>query len=101
MTSKDIQIEKQYCIEDLKQIYEDEIYAMNILLNIINSEEWEKVDFSLNLKKTENLTKIASKFDFKDCVSEKYIIAIKKLIKMAFEEGIQSKKLELKKISMI
>lgn len=98
MTSADIKIEKQYCIEDLISLYEIEIKGMSKILELINSNEWNNIDFCLNLKKDKELEEAITSFKFKDCVPEKYIIAIKKLIKMAFEEGINNKKLELKNI---
>jgi hypothetical protein len=98
MTSKDVQLEKQYCIEDLIALYELEIKGMEKLLELINSKEWNNVDFCLNLKKEKEIEEALSSFNFKDCVPEKYIIAIKKLVKMAFEEGLKNKKIELEKI---
>ena len=98
MTSKEIKEEKEACISDLISNYEFEIEQMKNILNLINSEKWNEVDFCLNLKNPEEWKNIISKFDFKDCVPEKYIIAIKKLVKMAFEDGIKDKETTLKEI---
>lgn len=98
MTSKEIKEEKEACISDLISNYEFEIGQMKNILNLINSEKWNEVDFCLNLKNQEEWKKVISKFNFKDCVPEKYIIAIKKLVKMAFEDGIKDKETALKEI---
>ena len=98
MTSKEIKEEKEACISDLISNYEFEIAQMKSILALINSEKWNEVDFCLNLKNPEDWKNIISKFDFKDCVQVKYIIAIKKLVKMAFEDGIKDKETALKEI---
>lgn len=98
MTSKDILDEKTACISDLIDTCEFEISEMQKILGLINSEKWDEVDFCLNLKNPEEWKSMITKFNFRDCVPEKYIVAIKKLVKMAFEEGIQIKENYIKSI---
>lgn len=98
MTSEEIKKEKEKTKKDLIQVCEFEIEQMQKMLNLMNTQKWEEVDFQLSLRHPEQWKSIITKFNFGNCIPRKYIIAIKKLIKLAFEEGIKEKKKQLERI---
>lgn len=91
MTSDDIALEKEQCISDLISNCEYEISEMQKILDLIKTEKWDEVGLTLTLKNPEEWKNLITKFNFKNCMPEKYIKAIKKLIRLGFEEGIQKK----------
>ena len=56
---------------------------------IIDSNKWNEVDFTLSLKKPEDLG--ISKYSFKDCIDKNIIVALKKLVKIGFERAIEKR----------
>ena len=100
MTSQELKEEKNQCKKDLIQIYQFEIDQMQKMLNLMNSQKWEQIDFQLSLRHPEQWKSIINKFNFGSCIPKKYIIAMKKLCKLAFEEGINKKKEQLKELKI-
>ena len=77
-TEKDLITLRKFELDNLKQ-----------LLEIIESDNWSEVNFILQLKK-EDAQKI-NRFDFKSCMDEKIIFAMKKLIKIGVSESIKER----------
>lgn len=100
MTSQELLEQKIQCKKDLVQICQFEIDQMQKVLNLMNSQKWEQVDFQMTLKHPEQWKSIISKFNFGNCIPKKYIIAMKKLCKLAFEDGIKQKKEQLEALKI-
>ena len=98
MTSSEIIEEQKIIKDDLIQSLTFEIQQMQNLLNLMQTDKWNEVDLQLNIKNPEEWKAIISKFKFRDCIPEKYIIAIKKLCKLAFEESIKNKQEKINEI---
>lgn len=76
-----------------------ELESLETLFEIIESDNWNAVDFCLTLKK-EDAQKI-NKFDFKSCIDIKIIEAMKKLIKVGVAESIKERKEIIKNFDKI
>ena len=85
---------KQQYIENLQY----EINEMKSVLQIMKTDNWDEISFQLSLKNSQKYKSLISKFNFNDCIPQKYTIAMKKLCILAFEEGISIKQLQLKNI---
>lgn len=98
MTSKELQEEKENLKLDLIDTYEFQIQQMSKVLNLMNTQKWNQIDFQLSLKNPQEWKSILSKFNFKDCIPKKYILGMKKICKLAFQDGIQQRKNELQQL---
>lgn len=100
MTSRELQEEKEDRKLDLIDTYEFQIQQMENMLKIMNSQKWNQVDFQLSLKNPQQWKAIISKFNFSDCIPKKYILGMKKLCRLAFQQSIQQKKLQLNQLKI-
>lgn len=84
---------------DLIALKKLELTGLQNLYSIINSDSWNEINFNLMLKK-EDAQKI-TQFDFKSCMDEKIIEAMKKLIKVGVENSIKQRKESLKQLEQL
>ena len=63
---------------------------------LIDGDQWDNVDFVINLKNSEKLN--ISKYNFNDCIDQEIILAIKKLIKAGFTKEIKNREEIIKKL---
>ena len=63
---------------------------------LIDGDQWNNVDFVINLKNSEKLN--ISKYNFNDCIDQEIILAIKKLIKAGFTKAIKNREEIIKKL---
>lgn len=98
MTSQELQEEKEERKLELLDSYEFEIQQMEKVLHLMNTQKWQQVDFQLSLKNPQEWKAIISKFNFGDCIPKKYIIGMKKLCRLAFQDGINQKKIQLEQL---
>ena len=63
---------------------------------LIDDDQWDNVDFVINLKNSEKLN--ISKYNFNDCIDQEIILAIKKLIKAGFTKAIKNREEIIKKL---
>lgn len=100
MTSRELQEEKENCKLDLIDTYEFQIQQMEKILDLMNTQKWNQVDFQLSLKNPQQWKAIITKFNFSDCIPKKYILGMKKLCRLAFEQSIQLKKNQLDQLKI-
>ena len=66
---------------------------------LIDGDQWDNVDFVINLKNSEKLN--ISKYNFNDCIDQEIILAIKKLIKAGFTKAIKNREEIIKKLKQL
>lgn len=93
-------------IEQIKQnekqaliLREFELSQINNLIQMIQDQGWDNIDFQILLKNPNHIQ--IKKFKFKDCLDDDIIDALKKIIKLGFERALKKKNEQIKKLKEI